>query len=609
MSDQLSRSRHPSRRKFLRTVGVGVSATVLAQVLAGCAAPAAPTAAPTAAAPAAAKPTAAPAAAPAAAAPTAAPAAAAPTAAPAAAAKPAASTPAAAAKPAATGGHITMANFADAQIMNPVLYNDQPSSWMVKLIFDALVNIDPPDGKVRGELAESWKVSEDGLTYTFALRKGVKWHDGKDFTAEDVKFTFDSIFDTEINSPIRSTTVNALGSAEAILVKDPHTVEFKLPKPYAPFLVQDFMTRGILPKHLLGDKKGKDFNTADFNTKAPVGTGPFKFKEWVKDSYVTLEANSNYHMGKPKIDQFVYKVVKDSTAVAAQLKTGEADWGQFEPPTLEELKKVPHLDVKAFDEFNFTFYGYQLDKTRTELFQEKAVRQALFLALDRKAMLDAILFGQGAVADSVYPVISWARDPKDNPKYDYDPARAKKMLDDAGWKPGAGGIREKNGKKLSFTIYTNAGNKPREALVAVMQEQWKEIGVEATPKTEEFTAFVNRIQNTKEFEVFLVGFSWTPDPDQTAMWATASQKGGFNIGAYSNPRVDQLLADGLKETSQEKRKAIYKEIDKIVMDDLPSPALFFTKRLMGLNKRVQNLDPNAFDHFYNSHLWSVTDGR
>jgi peptide/nickel transport system substrate-binding protein len=466
----------------------------------------------------------------------------------------------------------------------------------------------PPTGKIVGVLADEWKVAEDGLTYTFTLRKGVKFHDGKELTADDVKFTYDSIFDPEIDSPRRSTLSLAVAGPDSITAKDPYTVEFKLKQPYAPFLV-NIAYRGILPKHILGSLKGKDFNSADFNTKSPIGTGPYKFKEWVKDDHITLVANPDYFKGKPKIDQYIYKVVKDATVVAAQLKTGEIDFAAFEPSLLSEMQTVQHLDIKKYDTFTFTFYSYQLDKAKTDLFQDKAVRQALFYALDRKAMVESILFGQGAVADSIFPLISWARDPNGNPQYTFDPNKAKQLLDEAGWKPGSDGIREKNGKKLAFTIYTNAGNQVRQAFVTAMQQQWKDVGVQATPKTEEWNAFLNRITKSKDFDIFLVGFSWGPDPDESTMWTTESQKGGFNMNSYSNPQVDKLLLDAVKEVNQDKRKALYHEVDKLVLEDLPSPIMIFDKALVGVNKRVQNLDPNAFNTRYNVETWTVTDGR
>ncbi len=507
-----------------------------------------------------------------------------------------------------SGGHVTSGAFSDAQILNPILQRDNASAEIVGLLFSGLTYIGPPTGEPKGRLAESWQVSDDGLTYTFTLRRGVKFHDGHELTAEDVKFTYDAIFDPEVNSPRRSTVAAALAGPDSIVVKDPYTVEFKLKQPYAPFLV-NVAGFGILPKHLLGSLKGKDLNDADFNTKSPVGSGPFKLREWVKDDHLTLDAFPDYFLGRPKLDQYVYKVVKDATVVAAQLKTGEIDLGSFEPALLAEMEKVPHLTVKTYDTFAFTFYAYQLDPAKTDLFADKAVRQALLFALDRKAMVDSILLGQGTVADSIFPLISWARNPEGNPRYDYDPEKAKKLLDAAGWKPGPDGIREKNGKKLAFTLSTNAGNKVREAYVTVMQEQWKEVGARVTPKLEEWNAFINRITKTKDFEVFLVGFNWNPDPDQSTMWTVAGQKGGFNLNGYANDKVDQLFDAALREVSPAKRKALYHEVDQIILEDLPSPILAFEKALVAVNKRLVNVEPNAFSTRYNVETWVATDGK
>jgi peptide/nickel transport system substrate-binding protein len=292
--------------------------------------------------------------------------------------------------------------------------------------------------------------------------------------------------------------------------------------------------------------------------------------------------------------------------VGAQLKTGEIDFGAIDPSTLVEMEKATNLVVNKYDTLSFVYYAYNLDKSKTELFQEKEVRQALLYGLDRKAMAEAILFGQGVAADSIYPLASWAYDPKDNPQYAYDPNKAKQMLDAAGWKAGADGVREKNGRKLAFTVYTNSGNKVRENFINVLQEQWKAIGVQATPKTEEFGALLNRFQKTKDFEIVLIGFSWNPDPDDSTMFSTKGQQGGFNTNSYSNPKVDELLDQGLKETNKDKRKAIYKQIDKQVLDDLPSPILVFQKNLLAVNKRVKGIEPNTFNLLYNVHTWTVS---
>ena len=170
-------------------------------------------------------------------------------------------------------------------------------------------------------------------------------------------------------------------------------------------------------------------------------------------------------------------------------------------------------------------------------------------------------------------------------------------------------IRAKAGKKLQFTLWTNAGNKTREQYVTVMQQQWKAIGVDATPKTEEWAAFLTRITESKDFEVFLVGFSWGVDADQTTMWATESYTGGFNMGKYSNSKVDDLLKQGLSELDTEKRKAIYLEMQNIIMDEVPNVILDFPQATALVNKRANNFFPNAVNIRWASHLLWVSDGK
>ena len=234
------------------------------------------------------------------------------------------------------------------------------------------------------------------------------------------------------------------------------------------------------------------------------------------------------------------------------------------------------------------------------------MRQALFYALDRKAMIDAIRFGIGTVAVGTMPVLSWAYNPDGiTNKYEYSEDKANQVLDQAGWTKGSDGIRAKDGQKLSFTMYTNSGNDVRQQYLTVMQQQWKKIGVDMTPKTEEWNAFLDRITGTKDFDVFLVGFSWNTDPDQTTMWATDSYTGGFNMNKYSNPKVDDLLKQGLATTDQAKRKDIYTQMQNILLDDMPSAITDFPKGIYGVNNRTHNYFPNAVDIPFNAHLWWV----
>jgi peptide/nickel transport system substrate-binding protein len=208
------------------------------------------------------------------------------------------------------------------------------------------------------------------------------------------------------------------------------------------------------------------------------------------------------------------------------------------------------------------------------------------------------------------PVLSWAYAPDQiTNKYPYDLNKANQLLDQAGWVKGPDGIRAKDGKKLSFTLWTNAGNTQRGQYITVMQQMWKAIGVDATPKTEEWNAYLTRINESHDFDIFLVGFSWGVDPDQTTMWSCDSYQGGFNSYKYCNPQVDDLLAKGLSELDQNKRKAYYVQMQNILMEDMPALVMDFPKTTNALNKRVHNMFPNAINLRWNAHTWWVADGK
>ena len=507
------------------------------------------------------------------------------------------------------GGHVVEGNFSDVRTFNSMLSSDTASNQVIGLMFDGLLN-----SKATGELVPALasdmpKVSSDGMTYTFKLRSGLKWSDGKPITSEDVKFTYSLAQDPaykDVASPRRGDLSKYIKSIDT---PDPQTVVFTMTQVFAPFLASHGQY-GILPKHVLGTLDAKAINTADFNTAPSVSNGAFKFVKWDKGAQVTLERNDNYWAGAPYLDQWIYKVLPDSVAVTNQLKTGEIDIGPVDPGQADSLKGVDSVTMTEFPVAIFTFYAYQLDPAKTTLFQDKAVRQALAYALDRDSMVKAIDFGLAQVAVGTMPVLSWAYAPdKITNKYPFDINKANQLLDQAGWAKGPDGIRAKDGKKLSFTLWTNAGNTQRGQYVTVMQQMWKAIGVDASPKTEEWNAYITRITETHDFEIFLVGFGWQPDPDQTSMWSCDAYKGGFNLNKYCNPQVDDLLAKGLSTLDQAQRKQYYEQMENLLMDDLPSMILDFPKATSAVNKRVHNLTPNAINVYWDAHLWWVDDGK
>jgi peptide/nickel transport system substrate-binding protein len=511
------------------------------------------------------------------------------------------------------GGTLIEGSVSDIQTFNPILQKDTASGRINALVYDGVLSVDPDTLQPIGILASKWEVGPDNKTYTFTLKSGVKWHDGQPFTADDVKFSYDLYMNKDTGTARAGELNDRIAS---IVVKDPQTIVFTLKDISAPFLVNN-MIYGIVPKHILDGVAPKDIKTHPLSTgdpKATIGTGPFKFKEYKQGDHVTLSANPDYHRGAPNLDTYLYKYVKDSTALYQQVKTGEVDfYGGLTPDFYDDAKKQTNFNVVAYDTFSFQFFGYNLDtanKSSNPIFQDKAVRQALMYAVDRKGIVDKIRNGLSTIAQGTEPVLSWAYQPdKITVKYDYDPKKANQLLDDAGWKKGSDGIRAKDGKKLSFSMYAQGGNKTAEGYMSVFQDNWKEIGVEMKPIFEEFSQFVTRLTQSFDFEAFLVGFSWSTDPDQQTMWDSKQHGPGFNLYSYSNPKVDELLLQGLRTLDQEKRKQIYVDMQNLVLADAPAFVTDFPKTLATVNKRVKNLVPNAVSIPLNAHQWYVTDGK
>ena len=502
------------------------------------------------------------------------------------------------------GGQIVEGAFSDAETLNGILTQDTASSRVISMLTKSVIGTHPENTEPIPELAEDWDISEDGLEYTFHLREDVTWHDGEQLTAADVVFTFETHMHEETGSPRTAELTARIDTVEAT---DDYTVQFTLNMQASPFLQQN-MVYYIVPEHVLGDVEPADLAAHGFSTGeqgVTIGCGPFQFEEWVSGDYVMLTKYEDYYEGEPNIDTWIRRIVPDQTVLAQQIGTGEVDYGAIQESDYESLDQQDSVDVTEFDTFNFTFYAYQLNPERTTLFEEPEVRQALVYGLDRSSMVDAIRFGIGEVARGTMPRPSWAYDPDSLDRdYEFDPDRAREMLEEAGWVEGDDGIRERDGERFSFEIYTNAGNEIREQYVTVMQEQWREIGVECIPQTEEWNAFLDRITGTRDFDMFLVGFSWGVDPHQETMWGTG---GGFNMNEYSNPDVDDLLAQGLETTDQDERREIYTEMQNIILEDVPSVILDFPQGIYGVNQRCHNIFPNDVYFTVNAHEWWVDE--
>ncbi len=488
-------------------------------------------------------------------------------------AAPAAAQKAPEAKPKA-GGQMAFAVISD-PTLNPFTWPGQVSTIMVaKPLWSTLTKYEPGTMKVVPDLATSWEAAPDGLSWTFKLRQGVKWHDGKPFTAADVKFTLDGIINPQVNALFKGN-LTVLKEIQAV---DDHTVKLVLDKANSTLPIQFGYNVAMAPKHLL---EGQDLNTLAEYIQKPIGAGPFKVVEIAKGSHVAMEANPDYYDGRPSLDRLVYKVIPEINTQVAQLRTGELDLALIEPPHKETLRGQQNLQFLTVEQPN-TYY-IALNNAR-EPFTDKRARMALMLATNRQLMVERILRGEAPLAAGAYGTAFGEFQNKDLKPYPYDPDKAKSLMAEVGWTPGADGVLQKDGKKLSIKYLLDKGNPTREQIALAAQQDWKKIGVDVEIDVVEFNVLLQRVRpNPGEYDVVSAWRITAPTPDKTAEYTS---KGAFNHYAYSNPEVDKLMGEGLGENDPRKRVDTYHRIQQLMYDDVPVVWVYYWTEIIALNKAI-----------------------
>jgi peptide/nickel transport system substrate-binding protein len=381
---------------------------------------------------------------------------------------------------------------------------------------------------------------------------------------------------------------------------DPHTVVFRMKKPWAPFLAAYGRIR-VQPKHVLGGVDPKQLNTHPFWSAPTVNSGPFRFVRWDKGQQVVLTRNDRYWRGPTLLDGYVMKLVPNAVVLAEQLRTGEVDVAQPDATAWPGLATATNIVRKSFVLPGATWYLYNLDpaKPSYQLFADKNVRKALQLGLDRVRIARTIYFEQAVVGDSELPLVNWAYNPNVQPTYPFDKARAAAMLDAAGWPVGPDGIRAKGGAKLSFEILTNAGNKVRENILVAMQAMWKDIGVNATPRPIQNSQLVAQLTSIRTFDAMLrVALANSPEPDELLggfFTSSGIATGGLNGMHYSNPQVDRLIDQAAATDKIAARKNLYAQVQNILSDELPVAPLVYQKGVWGINKRVNGWNVGPYN--------------
>jgi peptide/nickel transport system substrate-binding protein len=372
--------------------------------------------------------------------------------------------------------------------------------------------------------------------------------------------------------------------------------------PYPSILAWTF----IVPKHLLSQES--DARKPKF-ASAPVGTGPFKWQERVPGDHITLVANDKFYAPGPYVERLVFKYIPDLTVLYTQFRTGDIDYIGLQGISADhmaEAKTLPGRTVLAAPQPFIENYAFNLGRPQ---FAELTVRQALYAAVDKDTIIKDIYFGLMSATESFLPKQSWAFNP-DLPKQVYDPAHAKKLLDDAGWKPGAGGIREKNGVRLEFTSSTTAGNHLREQVQQFLQQGWQDIGVKMTIKNLPPAVMWGDYWVQSQFDTSIVGIDFMsgPDPEVSDYFRSTAcpAKGGSgqNTFQYANPEVDQLLTKGGTTLDQAARVPIYQRIQALVRSDLPALPLFQYALVEGTKSNLVGYAPNVN---VRSNCWNIRD--
>ncbi|HTC62860.1 MAG TPA: ABC transporter substrate-binding protein [Candidatus Saccharimonadales bacterium] len=453
--------------------------------------------------------------------------------------------------------------------LDPRIGTDAVSQRLDSLIFSSLVELDA-QRIPRGDLAEKWE-TPDPVTYIFHLRGGVKFHDRRQLTSADVKYTFDSILDRTITSPKRGS----LALIQSIDAPDAATVIFHLKEPYAGFLWEIARPAiGIVPAG-----SGTDFSTR------LTGTGPFRFVSAEQDDNVILDCNSDYFDGAPKISRVRFRVVPEAIVRALELRKGSADVevNSLTSDMIPVLRQQPTLDITDNPGTNYQYLAFNLENATLA---KREVRQALAYATNRDEIIKFLYRGQARPADGPLPNSSWAYDP-DIRKYGYDPQQAEQLLDAAGFPRHAamGGMRV----RLSLKTTTEESSR---LLATVLQEQWRKVGIDLDVRPLEFATLYSDMARGS-FEIFTLRWiGANNDPDTFFEYVFDSRKAppaGANRGHYRNPEVDALLDQARVEGDREKRRAIFSRVQKIVAEDLPYVSLWFMDNVSVHRKRISGV--------------------
>ena len=467
--------------------------------------------------------------------------------------------------------------------INPILATDSASSEIADWIFSSLFKYDK-DGNVVCDLAKSYKF-ENNTTLIVKLKQNILWHDNVKFSADDIKFTYDTIKNPKIYTPLTSS----FDKVKSVEILDKYSLKINYEKPY--FKALEIWMVGVLPKHILQNEK--DLMTSSFN-KHPIGTGPYKLKELKISKDIILEVNKNYYAGVPKIEKIAYKFIPDPTTSFYMLKQSQLDLGGLTPIQIDrqlndDFKNKFNIFERA--SFGYTYMGFNLKSTK---FKNKKIREAISLAIDKQEMVDILFFGHAKVCNGPFLPGTFAfnkkiKIQKQNIK------KAKQILQSLGYS---------KQNPFKFTLITNANNSIRVNAAQIIQYQLAKADIKMKIRVMEWQAFLNRVVLPKKFDAILLGWGLSLMPDARSIWHSKSaKKGGFNLVNYSNKTVDKLIEQGETTIDKTKLGTIYKNLFRLIANDLPYIFLYIPNSITAVNKNIKNVNPAIIGITYNENEW------
>ncbi|WP_428737375.1 peptide-binding protein [Sulfurimonas sp.] len=468
--------------------------------------------------------------------------------------------------------------------LNPLLATDSSSSEIAGFIFNGLLKYDKENKNIIGDLAKKYYF-EDSKTLIFKLQKGVKWHDGEEFSAKDVLFTYETLISNKIATPYSS----GFRFVESVELLDKYTVKVNYKKPY--FKALEIWMMGIIPEHILNDEI--NFMSSKFNTN-PIGTGPYKLSKLEFSKDIELVAFDDYFEGRAKIDKIAFHVIPDATTSFLMLKSSKLDIGNLEAIAYEKKIKQDFLEHFNLYEQIAPVYAYLGFNLRRKKFQNPDVRRALSLAINRQELVDMLFFKHAKVCTGPFLPGSAAFNP-DIKAPEQNIEEAKQLLKRAGY--------DKN-HPLTFEIATSNSDPIRPYAAEILQHQLQQVGVVVTLRVMEWQAFLNTTVHPRKFDTILLAWSLSPTPDPYYLWHSESdKKNGFNLVGYKNQELDVLIKKSESISDRKELVKYWQKMFKIITDDNPYLFLYIPNSITAVNKDIKNVQPALSGIWHNYIEW------